>query len=208
MKQHNYWKLKLVLNNLIKIILWVFGIFVFILNLLSIWFDFSTISTLISMLSVLIVLIWTWFEKKGWKKAYINSHLPEDFWTPVIEGRWEGILTRDGMEHKFVVEIKQTFTSISCRTFSRHSHSSSIAAEILYNDNPSSHQFIYYWIGRTQNTGNKTSSTNSFNGFTILDINVSKNELVGTYFTDRQPKQTQGKLKLSFTQKELNNSFE
>ena len=192
-----------------KYSLWVFGVLILLLKVLSfIPIDFDTISTIISIVSFVFAILWGKFEKKWWKIEFINKHLPDDYTTPIIEGRWEGYLLRDGEKRDFILEISQTFTMISCKTYSKTSFSHSIYAELLFNEDDSSHQLAYLWTGKSSNTKDTSSSTNYFYGFTILDINVKNKSLTGNYFTDRQPYQTRGELFLNFRQKELKNSFD
>lgn len=135
----------------------------------------------------------------------------ENYWTPILEGRWGGILERNGESHDFVIEIIQSFTSISCITYSEHSSSAAYATEILYNDQLNAYQLIYYWNGTTTNAVESNRDSDKFEGFTILDIIIRSGkvtELKGTYFTNRQPQQTKGKINLFFKQKTLKKSFE
>lgn len=209
MKPHNYWKTKRILSLFVKYSLWVFGILILLLKFISfIPLDFDTISSIISIVSFIIAILWGRFEKKWWKIDFINKHLPDNYTTPVIEGRWEGILTRNGEKRDFVLEISQTFTMVSCKTYSKTSFSHSIYAELLFSEDNSAHQLTYLWTGKSSNTNDESSSTNYFYGFTILDINMENKSLSGNYFTDRQPDQTRGELFLKFRQKQLKNSYD
>lgn len=210
MRQHNYWKTKKILNLYSKFALYVFGIALLILNLILKGIDvlnFNTVSLAISVITIVISFLWHMFERTWWKKPIFQKFLPDDLKTPVIEGRWEGHLTREGQMHPFVIEIKQTYTSVSCSTYSRHSYSNCICAEILYDPNYKSYQLIYYWNGKTENTGTTNTTSATFYGFTVLKINTAYDELSGNYFTDRQPEQTLGKLYFNARQETLKNSF-
>lgn len=167
---------------------------------------FNRISTLITIITIVLGIVWNKFEKTWWKHTNIQKILSDNYKTPVVEGRWKGILVRDGDEHDFVVEIKQTFMTISCATYSKHSYSKSIFAEILYNDAQKTYQIVYLWDGKTESTYGTDSKANNFYGLTILDIKNDK--LEGEYFTNRLPKQTQGKIILNSRQKELKNTFD
>lgn len=218
MYQHNYWKLKKIFNIVMKVVLWVFGICLLAINFIyklinyenseTKIIDYNVISSIVSTLSIIIAFIWREFERKWWKNMRIQKLLPERFKTPVIGGRWKGTLIRNNKEHPFILEITQTFTSISCSTYSQHSHSKSIFAEILYDSCRNTYQLLYYWNGSTENTGDITMESVNFNGVTILDVNIFRNELSGSYFTNRQPKQTHGKLYFSSRQNECKNSFD
>lgn len=207
MYQHNHWKIKQFFNILIKPVLWIFvGLVIFSNFLSNSKMTFNRISTLITIITIVLGIVWNKFEKTWWKHTNIQKILSDNYKTPVVEGRWKGILVRDGDEHDFVVEIKQTFMTISCATYSKHSYSKSIFAEILYNDAQKTYQIVYLWDGKTESTYGTDSKANNFYGLTILDIKNDK--LEGEYFTNRLPKQTQGKIILNSRQKELKNTFD
>lgn len=212
MKQHNHWKLSQLQKIIIKIVLWGFGIvLLFVTLVLKKALDYDVLSEIISVISIVLGGSLALVERVLWKTRIMKLPLLENYWTPVLEGRWKGTLVRDNVPHDFVIEIKQSFTSISCITYSKHSSSSAYAAEILYNDQLKNYKLVYYWHGGTTTVQENTGDSNTFEGFTVLDIiiesgNVTK--LTGSYFTNRQPKQTKGTLNLEFGQKELKNSFE
>lgn len=211
MKQHNHYKLSQIQKAIIKITLWGLGLILFFFSTaLNGTLDFNIISQIIGILSFTFGLFLSLIEKYLWKTRILKLPFLEHFWTPVLEGRWKGTLIRDELSHDFVLEIQQTFTSITCATYSKNSHSSAFASEILYNENQKSYQLIYYWNAKTANTQPNTGASNTFDGFTVLDIVLDgkqPRELRGSYFTDRQPNQTRGTIKLCFQQKTLKNSF-
>lgn len=212
MKQHNHWKLSQLQKALIKIVLWGFGIvLLFVTIVLKKTLDYGVLSKIISVISIALGGILALVERLLWKTPIMKLPFLENYWTPVLEGRWEGALVRDNEPHDFVIEIKQSLTSISCITYSKHSSSSAYATEILYDDQLKNYKLIYYWRGRTTNAQENTGETNTFEGFTVLDIIIESGKvtkLTGSYFTNREPKQTKGTLNLTFRQKELKNSFE
>lgn len=195
-----------------KIVLWGFGLVLLFLDLvLKKTLNFDMISEVVGIISLAFGLGLSLIDKVLWKKKAMKFSLLEDYWTPVLEGRWKGILTRDNVCHDFVLEIRQSFTSIACITYSTHSSSSAYAAEILYDEQQKTYKLIYYWQAKTTNVQLNTGDTNIFNGFTVLDIIVESRDvtkLKGSYFTDRQPNQTKGTLNLTFEQKTLKNSFD
>lgn len=212
MKQHNHWKMNQLQKVFVKVVLWGFGlVLLFLALVLKKTLNFDMVSVVVGVISLAFGLSLTLIEKVLWKTKIMKFPLLEDYWTPVLEGRWKGTLTRDGKPHGFVLEIRQSFTSISCVTYSTHSSSSAYATEILYDEQLKSYKLIYYWQAKTTTVQANTGDTNIFSGFTVLDIivesgNVTK--LKGTYFTDRQPTQTKGTLNLAFEQKTLKNSFD
>lgn len=162
---------------------------------------------IVSILSILIAFLWSRFEKSWWRHEKINKLLPSSLSTPVLEGRWEGTLIREGEPHDFAIEIIQTFTTISCKTFSKNSYSVSIAADFIYDEQHDDHRLFYLWEGKTKNAGTEAEETNKFTGVTLLNVNSNQMKLIGEYFTNRQPKQTRGSISVSFQQKELKHSF-
>ncbi len=212
MKQHNHWKMRQFQKMIIKVVLWGFGLLLLFFNLiLKKTLNFNIVSEVVSVLSIVFGLVLSLVEKKLWKTWVMTLPFLEDFWTPILEGRWEGKLERNGESHDFVIEIVQSFTSISCITYSKHSSSSAYATEILYDDQLNVYKLIYYWSGTTTNTIDSNRDSDRFEGFTVLDIIIRSRSVIklkGTYFTNREPQQTKGNINLSFRQKTLKKSFE
>lgn len=212
MKQHNYWKLKQFQKAIIKVVLWGFGLLLLFFNLiLKKTLDFNIVSEVVSIFSIVLGVTLTLVEKKLWKTRIMRLPFLEDYWTPILEGRWKGKLERNGESHDFVIEIIQNFTSISCVTYSKHSSSSAYAAEILYDDQLNVYKLIYYWNGETTNAVESNRDFDKFEGFTVLDIIIHSGKVIklkGTYFTNRPSQQTKGNINLSFQQKILKKSFE
>lgn len=211
MKQHNHWKMRQFQKLIIKVILWGFGLFFLFFNyMLKKKLDFNIVSEIVSIFSIVLGLILTLIEKKLWKTRVMNLPFFDGYWTPILEGRWEGILERDGKSHNFVLEIIQSFTSISCITYTEHSTSSAYATEILFDEQLNVYKLVYYWNGISMNTIEQNRDSEKFEGFTVLDIIIQKGKAIklnGTYFTNRQPQQTKGKIKLDFKQKTLKYFF-
>ena len=211
MKQHNHWKMKQLQTAIVKIVLWGFGLLLlFLVLVLKRAVNYSLVSGAVSFILLTLGLGLYLLETVIWKTPIMNLPIWENYWTPVLEGRWEGILVREGVEHPFIIEIKQSFTSISCITYSKHSSSSAYATEILYDEQLKNYQLIYYWHGKTTNVSNVLGDSDSFEGFTILKLVIESHKvasLTGEYFTNRQPKQTKGTIDLKTRQKELKNAF-
>lgn len=181
----------------------------FLIIILSIK-DIDWASSLISFIWIVFSIAWWAFDNFLWKGKWINKGLKlnKSLYCPKIGGRWEGTLKRDGKEHKFVIEIKQTYTNISCVTYSTHGHSKSLCAELLYDQQNDSHSFVFLWEGKTsKNPKGQDEPSNYFTGTTILIISDDCNSLTGSYFTDRSPKQTKGTLILNARQDVLKNAF-
>lgn len=203
--QSNSNRIRIILKHT-KILLSLLAVLIIILNIK----DINWASTVISMLWLIISFAWWGFDNYLWKCRWINKvlKLSKDLYCPNISGRWEGVLTRDDINHKFVIEIKQTYTNISCVTYSTHGHSKSLCAELLYDQQNDYYSFVYLWEGKTSKSPDgKDEPSNYFNGTTILTISDDCNLLVGSYFTDRSPNQTKGTITLDTRQDVLKNAF-
>lgn len=211
MKQFNHWKLSQLQKIITKIVLWGFGLVLLLLDMiLKQAINFNMVSKIVGIISILLGLSLHFVERVLWKTKLLAFPFFEEYWTPVLEGRWEGTLTRDGEVRPFVIEIRQSFNSISCVTYSETSSSSSYAAELLYDERTKMYKLIYYWQAKTSNVQEGTGDTNIFDGFTVIDIVIASQKVIkltGSYFTNRQPKQTKGELFLDSYQKTLKNSF-
>ena len=209
--QHNHWKAQQIQRFATKIALWGIGLILLVVNtVLKKTIDFNIVSMLIGVFTIIFNLFLIFLDRVLWRTKIMRFPLLENYWTPIIEGRWKGILIRDGEPHDFVIEITQSFTSVSCITYSKHSSSSGIATEILYNKQLKKYQLIYYWRGKTKNVQPNTGDTNTFDGFTVLDIQIKSGKalsMTGEYFTNRQPNQTRGTIDIKFEQKELKKNF-
>lgn len=198
-------RVRAILKNT-KSLLLISGVLLIILNIT----DINWGSTVISITWIITSILWWLFDNFLWKCKWLNSILKfsKEFYCPSIGGRWEGILIRDGKEHKFVIEIKQTYTAISCVTYSTHGHSKSLCAELLYDQQNDFYSVVYLWEGKTAKSPDGLDEpSNYFNGTTILKISDDCSVLEGSYFTDRIPKQTKGTIKLDSRHKVLKNSF-
>lgn len=212
MKAFNHWKLQKLQKSTNKAVLWGFGLVLLLLGtVFKETINLDLVSKIIGITSIIVGICLFVIEKNLWKTEIMNFPLFENYWTPVLEGRWEGKFTRDKIDHPFVIEIKQSFNSISCITYSKNSSSTAYAAELLFNEQANTYQLIYYWQAKTKNSQQGTGDTNIFNGFTVLDVIIESKtvtRLEGLYFTDRQPNQTRGTLCFSKRQKVLKNSFD
>lgn len=189
-----------------KILLIISGMLIVILNKTN----YDAISNFIGIFWLIVGFLWWLFDNYLWKNKHINKILKffPNFYCPVIAGRWVGTLTRDGVEHNFVLEIKQTYTSISCEGYSKHSYSKSLCSELLYDEQNSRYSFVFLWQGKTKvNPDGTQNPSNKFNGTSILKISENCDILQGAYFTNRAPQQTKGDIFLDKRQKELKNTF-
>lgn len=212
MRQHNHWKLDKLQRHTVKIVLWGNGLLLLVLNtVFNQSIDLDMVSRVVSIVSIMLGIFLYLLEHVLWKTPIMNIPFLDAYWTPVLEGRWEGTLTRTGETIPFIIEIKQRFNSISCITYSKNSSSSSISAELLYNEQLAAYEFVYYWQASTDHTQKNTGDTNIFHGYTVLKVIIEAKKVTklrGAYFTDRQPKQTKGTLDMTVRHKTLKNSFE
>ena len=203
--QSNMNRLRNVLKKT-KVLLILSGVLVIVLKTLN----YNSLTTVIGCFWPIIVFFWWLFDTHLWKTKYINKILKNFtvFYCPSIAGRWTGKLIRDGVSHDFVVEIKQTYTSISCEAYSKHSYSKSLCSELLYDEQNHRYSFVFLWQGKTSvNPDGTHNPTNDFNGTTILIISENCDKLQGSYFTNRSPKQTKGDIILDVRQDKLKNEF-
>ena len=224
---HNYKKMKQIAILLFQIGLYLFAILLFfranvpffaskigVLNnppaATEAAIKFDVLSNIISFVSFLLPLLWTIFDKWLWKKPKINRLLAlTAYETPILEGRWVGKLYRGNDVRDFVLEIRQTFTQVHCKTYTPSSFSRSKIAEFIFSSEQDCVEHLFWlWEGKTTNTTDGSSSTNLFYGTTMLAINTCLQQLSGEYFTNRQPSQTHGRIELKFEQKKCYNSFD
>ena len=215
MKQHNYWKISQILGKYSQIAVWLLGAVLLILHFFHSEINFNRVSTSIGIILPVLSGIWMLFEHLLWRTKWVQTIMLffpflRRYWTPVLDGRWVGTLNRDGKNRNFVLEIEQDYTSISCITFSKSSKSEAIFAEILYNDRSNTYQLVYYWNAKTRNVQIAMGEYDKFDGFTVLDIITEQGKITklsGSYFTERQPKQTHGTLELTFQQSKRINQY-
>lgn len=189
-----------------KILLIISGVLIVIFKIIN----YDDVSTFIGIFWLIIGFLWWWFDTYLWRNKYINKalKLSSNFYCPMIAGRWKGTLTRDNKKHDFFIEIKQTYTTISCEAYSNHSYSKSLCSELLYDEQNKRYSFVFLWQGKTSvNPDGTHNPSNDFNGTTILTISENCDMLQGIYFTNRSPVQTKGELIFKERQDELKYSF-
>lgn len=151
---------------------------------------------------------WMYFNRRGWKQGLFRyagwlSSVPD------LSGRWEGIVCRhkDDEPHPFVLEITQTFSNISYRTFSRSSKGESITASIFTDENESVYTVYSIWRTSTRKTVDLTEE-DYFYGASMWNVSFEgeKKFIEDSYFTGREP-QTKGSLRLEWKSNHLLNRF-
>lgn len=160
-----------------------------------------------------ILLIWLWMNYWGWhtglmQNSYVRNYLGLP---PDLRGRWEGTIDRKGEHnpHPFVIEIKQTMNSIQIYSYSSRGKSDSITHSFVCDALGGNETLCFHWRGKHGRRASESSEDNMFYGFTSCchKKNVDGRFLEGDYFTNRQPEQTMGKIKLRFEGLELKCEF-
>ena len=216
----NYRKLKKSTVVLLQAGLILFALILFFSTNIEFWkssdksVKFNWPSNIISFATFFIPVLWQIFDNWLWKVRWIHKLFRLSKHSPILAGRWEGAIDRNEEgEHPFVIEIRQTFTYVSCKTFSQSSSQSSGSksrlAEILYDyEHNIADRLFYFWEGKRMIDG---SSKETFFGITILNISYSNDNdmiLEGEYFTSELPHQTRGKIKVFYDGKKLFNRFD
>jgi hypothetical protein len=175
------------------------------------WTELITLVWNYGYVTIPLSIIWLYFEKKGWQNNFWKWTFKIMHFPPDLRGRWEGTIDRVGENcpHKFVIEIKQTMTKLQVYTYSSRGISESLIDTVASDKMEDDFTLCYLWEGETGVLPKQTVESGKFKGFTILKFIVHNQEkkLVGEYFTDRKPKQTMGKIEVTWMQKELFKQF-
>jgi hypothetical protein len=155
----------------------------------------------VSFITSAMSLFWLFFERFGWRMrlfrygGWLSS-------TPDLRGRWEGTLERRGADevpHPFILELRQTATKLKITTYTTHSVSLGMNADILYEETEEHVVLLYSFACDSRNPLHGVEA-NTFKGLTILRLSDdgTSRMLTGEYFTNRKPQQTAGYLKLTW----------
>ena len=121
---------------------------------------------------------------------------------PDIRGRWEGTLENaDGSEaQKFVIEVKQTLTTLVVLTFTSIGHSASILSEIAASEHEDKFTLCYLWQGEIKTSMRDIHQREVFHGYTMLHLHEHESPKIfkGFYFTNRPSSQTRGGIELTW----------
>lgn len=156
---------------------------------------------------------WWFYNKHGWALPSLRF----GGWlsaAPDLRGRWEGTVCRSAGDspHKFVVEISQSYSSISFRTFSENSRGQSIATVLNTDEHNSAFTLVSLWLTDTQRI-NDPAARDTFYGASVWSISGDQSQnridlqIEDSYFTGRDPP-TKGKVSLRWISKKLTNRFE
>ena len=147
-------------------------------------------------------IIWIVTDRYLWHTKLFQSlgaplNIPHD-----LRGRWEGTLENsDGSQpQKFVIEVKQTLTTLSVQSFSSIGQSSSILSEIAASANEDKFTLCFLWEGEIHTAIKDINLNENFYGYTMLTLyeKESPRILKGAYFTNRKTSQTRGGILLTW----------
>jgi hypothetical protein len=148
----------------------------------------------------LIGIFWAFFERHGWRYSWLRlwGWLTD---LPVLHGRWEGVVCRDGegeVEHEFVLEISQTFSILKFRTFGEKSSGESLSVSIIAKDELHS-MWEVNSVWRTE--ARQLKDVNAYEHFTgcstwkvSYDLDSKTYQITDRYFTSRK---TSGTIKVT-----------
>ena len=146
--------------------------------------DSEIVPSIISASVIYKVLLYL-FDRFLWKFKPLNLILG----IPDLNGKWTGTLQSsfDDKSYDMILEIKQTWTKIQCKSSFDKSSSNSKIASIYLNDPESP---VLYFSFHNQSQDLETRSQ-QYDGFNILSLSTDKKSLSGKYFNDRpNPKKT------------------
>ncbi|HMK25734.1 MAG TPA: hypothetical protein VK483_06860 [Chitinophagaceae bacterium] len=157
-------------------------------------------------------ILWVSLDTYLWHTKFFQSIRKSLNVPPDLRGRWEGILENaDGSApQKFVIEIKQTLTSIRVHSFSSIANSKSILTEIASDGHEEHFMIGYLWQGEIGSSLKEMHQGEVFQGYTMLNLdeNETPRSLQGSYFTNRKGMQTRGGIQLKWVSYNLKKKFE
>ncbi len=161
-----------------------------------------------------ISILWVVSDQYLWHTKLFQSMRKPLNIPPDLRGRWEGVLENaDGSEpQKFVIEVKQTLSTLSVYSFSTIGHSASILSEIASSEHEDSFTLCYLWQGEI----NISTSVKDFHhkdhfyGYTMLNLHEHERPkiLKGSYFTNHKPSQTRGGIFLTWVSHTIKRKLE
>ncbi len=153
-------------------------------------------------------IFWAFYNKWGWRFRLLRL----GGWlcsVPDLNGRWEGTVCRhkDDKPHRFVMEITQTFSTLSYQTFSEHSRGESLVAAICVDQTGTVFSVVSLWRTNTRRLDDRTVE-DTFEGasFWRLSLAANSKRIEDVYFTRREPP-TKGRVELTWTSGSRMNRF-
>jgi hypothetical protein len=157
-------------------------------------------------------ILWFLLNHYLWYMSFFQSIRKSLNIPPDLQGRWEGTLENaDGSNpQKFVIEVKQTLTTLRVYSFSSIGYSSSILAEIAADSHEDHFMLGYLWQGEFNTSIKDMHQGETFYGYAMLYLyeKESPRVLKGSYFTNRKSLQTRGGIQLEWVSKKLKRKIE
>jgi hypothetical protein len=159
-----------------------------------------------------ISILWVLLDRFLWHTRLFQSIRQSLNIPPDLRGRWEGRLENaDGSStQKFVIEVKQTLTTLKVHSYSTLGHSVSVLCEIASDGHEENFTLCYLWEGQAHTDMKDMHQAERFQGYTMLNLveHEKPRQLKGSYFTNRKGAQTRGGIELMFMSASLLRKFE
>ncbi len=157
-------------------------------------------------------ILWVSLDTYLWHTKLFQSIRKSLNIPPDLRGRWEGVLENaDGSQpQKFVIEVKQTLTSIRVHSYSAIANSTSILTEIASDSHEEHFMIGYLWQGEISTSMKDMHQGEVFHGYTMLNLHEHETPKVlkGSYFTNRKSAQSRGGIQLHWVSKKMIRKFE
>ena len=152
-------------------------------------------------------LLWILIDKYLWHTRLFQLMSKSFNIPPDLRGRWEGTLENefDNNSQNFVIEVKQTLTSLNVYSYSSIANSISILPEIAISENEDNFILCYFWEGMTNSSIKVIHQVEHLHGYTILNLNEYEKPktLTGFYFSNRVSSQTRGGIEVRWISPDL-----
>jgi hypothetical protein len=159
-----------------------------------------------------ITILWVLLDQYLWHTRVMQSFRTSLNIPPDLRGRWEGRLENaDGSPpQKFVIEVKQSLTSLKVHSYSTIGNSTSVLCEIASDPHEENFTLCYLWEGQAHTDIKDFHQGERFQGYTMLNLleHEKPRMLKGSYFTNRKPAQTRGGIELKWISRENKRRFE
>lgn len=175
----------------------VWGASLLVLGLPLSWDYAAPFALTVSVLTAASVL----FDKYLWRLSIFRGWLVRQ---PDIQGSWRARLG-DGSSVDGVMVIRQTFSRVSARLYTKESNSRLIAHSLTPQDDDHLHQLVGVYQNVPDVTLRGVRSEIHYGTFLVEVRGDPPTSLTGHYWTDRQ---TRGVLELTDRTKELLSSYE
>lgn len=149
-------------------------------------------------------MFWFAYDRWLWRKRLFSGWFRK---IPDLNGRWEGTVCRlkNGTPHFFALEVTQTFTTLTFKTFTDQSKGESIAAIFLQDEHGAVDEVLAYWRTTTRRLDDP-SAEDTFEGISRWALSLQENQkrIEDYYFTRREPP-TRGVCNLTWVCRERRN---